>query len=284
MTVTLRNMQLPRIPDGPVTGEIMREYFDQYQKYILAKIDIRSSKTDFANGIVATQAIPTGRTVGLPTLVAKIGNTGSMADQRFLSPIVVANRNSVQSSSTILSSSAVGTVASIAVAAHTVKYDFGTVSYNSGTISSLTTSTTYYVYTDDPNFTGGSVTYLASTDPTVMIAAGRYYVGSITTAVSTTAGNVSGATSANPIEITMTAAHGWSSGNTVTFASLPGTFGTNLNGNNYVITVTTTTKFTIAVDGTAYAAYTSGGTATRVSSGTTGGGGAGAGGNGSFWR
>jgi hypothetical protein len=58
---------------------------------------------------------------------------------------------------------------------------------------------------------------------------------------------------------------------------MPGDFGTNLNGNSYVITYVNTTQFTIAVNGVGYVAYTSGGTATRVTSATVTGGGAGAG-------
>ena len=72
--------------------------------------------------------------------------------------------------------------------------------------------------------------------------------------------NVSDATEANPIEVTTSANHGLVTGQTVTFLALPGDFGTNLNGNNYVITKTADNKFTIPVDGSLYTAYTSGGT------------------------
>lgn len=74
--------------------------------------------------------------------------------------------------------------------------------------------------------------------------------------------SVSAATSANPIQITTSAAHGLTTGMTASFASMPGDFGTNLNGNSYVITFVSTTAFTIAVNGVGYAAYTTGGTVT----------------------
>lgn len=78
-----------------------------------------------------------------------------------------------------------------------------------------------------------------------------------------TALSITGATSANPISITSTA-HGLSTGHLVQFASLPGDFGTNLNGLPFSITGTGSNTFTVAVNGTGFASYTSGGTATRV--------------------
>lgn len=80
--------------------------------------------------------------------------------------------------------------------------------------------------------------------------------------ITSTTTNISAATSANPIAFTTSTAHGASTGNSITFAGLPGDFGTNLNGNTYTVTKVSDTQFTIAVDGSAYAAYTSGGTAT----------------------
>ena len=71
---------------------------------------------------------------------------------------------------------------------------------------------------------------------------------------------VADATEANPIQVTTSVPHGLVSGNTVDFAAMPGDFGTNLNGNNYVITYVSTTEFTVPVDGSLYGAYTSGGT------------------------
>jgi hypothetical protein len=79
------------------------------------------------------------------------------------------------------------------------------------------------------------------------------------------------------VQFTTSAAHGWNTGNTVDFASLPGNFGTAFNNGVFTITVNGATTFTVAIDGSGFAAYTSGGTVTRSSvtsiSGQGGGGG-----------
>jgi hypothetical protein len=72
---------------------------------------------------------------------------------------------------------------------------------------------------------------------------------------------ITGATSANPIQFT-SASHGLTTGNFVTFTELPGAFSV-LNGSQYSVTVTGLNTFTVAVNGAAFAAYTSGGKALR---------------------
>lgn len=93
----------------------------------------------------------------------------------------IRNTNSVS-----LTASDAGASATISVSAHSRKYGDTssqiTVSYNSGSITGLSFSTTYFVYTDDINLAGGAVTYVASTnsdDPAAR--AGRVYVGKVTT-------------------------------------------------------------------------------------------------------
>ena len=211
-------------------------------------------------------------------MLSRITDAGKAEDQRFMPQVSSGNVQSIQSA-VPLSSTAGASTADITVASHTLQYGFGAIGYNSGSIIGLTPNTLYHIYADDPDYAGGAVSYLATTNPqTISAANGRYRVGSITTDFSTTAGNIIAATSANPIAFQTSAPHGWSTSNTVQFAGLPDDFGTNLNGLQKVITVTGLDTFTVAVDGAAYIAYTSGGTATRVSSGTTGGGGGGGGG------
>ena len=258
---------------------------------VFSRMDVRYPQNDFSSGLVAngtggvtlgTAAIPAGRTVGVPALVNKITNAGNAQDQTFLPQVSAGNKLSVQNI-VPLSSTVSGTVATITIAAHTLQYGFGQTSYGSGSITGLVANTLYYVYANDPTYAGGAVTYVATTNPqTVTSANGYYFVGSIITPLSATTANISGATSANPIVFQTSASHGWNTGDSVTFASLPGNFGAALNGQTKAITVTDGTHFSIAVDGTAFAAYTSGGTATRVSTPTTGGGGGGGGGGSGF--
>lgn len=273
----VRRVPLPRTPAGPVNWQDLAPYLELTFREILARFDARNPQSDFASGVLAnadgtvtlgTGAKPSGRTVAVPTLFSRIGDTGRAADQRFLPIVSAGNRLSAQSVNP-LSSTGSASTASISVAAHNVRYGFGSVSYNSGTISGLTPATVYYVYADDPNYAGGAVTYSATTNQQTVVASdGRYYVGTITTAISSTTGNVTAATSASPIAIT-SAGHGLSSTQEVTFSGMPGAFAA-LNGNTYAVTVTGPDTFTVAVDGSLFAAYTTGGSWTRVSTPTDG--------------
>lgn len=206
----------------------------------------------------------------ISSILAMLTDDGRAVDQRFLPQVSAGNVLSLQNVNPLVASSD-ATNATISIAAHTLQYGFGTVAYSSGTILGLLPSTDYYVYADDPNYAGGAVTYLATTvRPTLTANNGRYFVGTILTAISANTAAIIGATSANPIVFQTGTSHGWTTSDSVTMSALPGDFGTNLNGNSYPITVTDATHFSIAVNGTAYAAYTTGGLATRVSTATAG--------------
>lgn len=223
----------------------------------------------------ATIAEREGTDIG--TVLSRIADNGRAEDQRFLPQVSAGNVLSLQDVNPLVAS-ADATTATISVSAHTVQYGFGTVSLNSGTIVGLTPSTVYYVYAQDPDYEGGALTYLATTNRQNVTADNdRYFLGAIETAISANTAAITAATSASPIEFTTGTNHGWFTGNDVTLTGLPGDFGTNLNGNDYTITVTAVNKFTIAVDGSAYTPYTTGGLASRVSSDTAGGAGGGGG-------
>lgn len=76
-----------------------------------------------------------------------------------------------------------GSDATISIASHTRAYSDGTsVSVNSGSVTGLAYSTTYYIYYDDSSFAGGAVTYLSTTDQATATQTGaRHLVGGITT-------------------------------------------------------------------------------------------------------
>ena len=173
-----------RTPRGQMTWEAFVPWFRDFIKDQLRFSDIQDDN----------QKPLAGRTVALTTLTTNISNAGRAASQRFLHPVNASNINSIQSTTTPISSTSDAGAATITVAAHSIKMDFGTVSYNAGTITGLALSTLYYVYADDANFAGGAVTYLATTNSDDLISQGRYYVGKITTpAASSTSDGTAGA-------------------------------------------------------------------------------------------
>lgn len=93
--------------------------------------------------------------------------------------------NPVNSQSTFTGSNPLsqsGTTTTINVAANTQQFGDGQVSYNSGSVNPGSYGT-WYVYADDPSFSGGTVTYQATSSASVLVASnGRVYFGKITTA------------------------------------------------------------------------------------------------------
>ncbi|WP_444893638.1 hypothetical protein ACJJIE_03920 [Microbulbifer sp. TRSA001] len=107
--------------------------------------------------------------------------TGMVFDQRGL-PQTVGSIPALPTSSDVLSSSDNGSSAKISIAAHSVQYAGFSISYNSGSITGLAFSTTYYVYVDDADYSGGGVTYYVTTQIWQLSAGiGRRTVGTITT-------------------------------------------------------------------------------------------------------
>lgn len=257
----MRDIRLTKLPrhEGPVTVE----YLELVLRDLIGKFDPRNPQNDFADAFVYANGVGT------------IGDSAKLASQRPIPTVNAGNRLSAQTTNPLTSTGTAST-ASITIASHVVQYGGFTVSYNGGTISGLTPLTLYYVYADDPDLDGGAVTYSATTTPATVVASkDRYYVGQITTANTTPSGNITGVTNANPCVVTVTA-HGFSSGNTIAFSGVGGT--TQLNGNSYVITRIDANTFSLnGIDSTAFGVYTSGGTATRVSSPSSGGGGGGSG-------
>jgi hypothetical protein len=257
-----------RYPKGQMDWASFGAWFDVMRDQLFASMDVRDHR----------QGKLHGRAVTLPTLEGLIDDDGRALSQRFLHQVSTANRHSVQSADVVMTgnSGAGAGTASITIDGHSVKFDFGSVAYNGGSVSGLDPETDYYVFADDVDRLGGAVVYEATEDPDDMIAKGRYYVGIITTPLAGNSSNVTDATSANPIVIEIVG-HGWSSAQEVSFAAMPDDFGTALNGNDYAITVIDPDHFSIPVDGSLFLAYTSGGTATRLTSSVQSGGGAGAG-------
>jgi hypothetical protein len=75
-----------------------------------------------------------------------------------------------------------GSSATVDIESFTMRVPGREIEVNSGAISGVDYDTLYYVYFDDPNLFGGTVTYEATTTKrTVILVAGRFFVGSIRT-------------------------------------------------------------------------------------------------------
>lgn len=273
MAINSRLRENPALQRMPTSQREWSTWVNEMAKWVL-------KEAKFGDGSIQTSA---GATVsGLDQI------SGRVPSERSLPMSMVGNYGSAQNTSTLTASDG-GSTATITVASHTLTTPSGVVTYNAGSVTGLSYSTAYYVYADDAEFAGGAVTYAATATPTDIVAStARYYVGSITTGVQGTSGNLAGITKASPTTFTMGAVHGWTTGDTVSIASIVdsgpgGDIESTFNGNSYVITVTSTTAFTVAVDSSSLTAtWASGGTITRTNTTSSGGGGGGGGGGGTI--
>lgn len=85
-----------------------------------------------------------------------------------------------------------GGAGTINIATHTVQFGFGQVTYQGGSITGLAPGT-YYVYCDDPNLSGGTVVWKASTQASDTVSGDyRWVPGFITVVATSGAGGTSG--------------------------------------------------------------------------------------------
>ena len=86
-----------------------------------------------------------------------------------------------------------------------------------------------------------------------------YHAGYYLPGFANLTGSISGATSANPVVITTSAAHGLATGDRVRITAVGGMV--ELNGRDFAITVPSTTTYSLnSEDGTSHTTYTTGGT------------------------
>lgn len=125
-----------------------------------------------------------------------------------------------------------------------------------------TTERTYFTGDGVPRMTDSSLatTGGGSDYPTNSLNLGiPVPAAALTAALVVNSGNITGATQANPVQITTSAAHNLKTGDLVYIAGIAGM--TQLNGRQFTITVVDSTNCTLnGENGTAYTAYTSGGT------------------------
>lgn len=250
---------------------------DRTWRQFLAQLN---SSIKYQNGILISALRLVERDgITIDEALELIGDDGRATDQRFLRMLTFGGVGSVQAASP-LTATADSLTAVVQVAGHSLYIGAETLVYSGGSISGLVTETDYFIVGDDPDLTGGTITYTAVLAANVQQLAGtvnRYLVGAIRTPLSTISAAMTAATNANPCAVTTGAAHGMSTADLVTFSGVGGMTQLNTLPAN-AITVTSPTSFTLdGVNATAFGVYTSGGTVTRVATGSqvAGGGGSG---------
>lgn len=252
-TINSRLRENPQLQRMPKTDRDWVQYQNELAKWVIkvAKLGDGSMVTSGDTTIDGLGEMP-----------------GIVPSEQSLQMVSTGNLGSIQDDATILGASDGGASATVSIDAHGLDMSIGTISYNSGTITGLAYSTVYYIYTLDPTYAGGAVTYLAATTTTPMVSdAGTYFVGKITTGAQAASGNISAITKASPTIFTTSSAHGFSTGYEIDIADIVddgpgGDIESTFNGNSYTVTVTDTTNFTVAVDSSSLVnVWASGGTA-----------------------
>ncbi len=166
MTVNTRLQENPVLQRRPKTDRDWVQYQNELAKWVRYIVKLGDGSLTDSSGTTIS---------GLDEM------PGTVAGQDSINTITAFNRGSSQNTLP-LTSADVGSDVTVTIAAHNVIYDGGTVAYNSGTVTGLSFSTLYYIYTDDPTKAGGAVTYAATATATdITTNSGRYYIGQITT-------------------------------------------------------------------------------------------------------
>jgi hypothetical protein len=270
MVVNPRLRENPGLQRMPTSQREWADYQNEMAKWVLDQVKLGDGSITTAGG----------------TTIDGLGEMpGIVPSEQSLPMVNTGNLRSIQDTASPLTASDGGGTATITIAAHGLDMSAGLVSYNSGALTGLAFSTKYYIYAVDAAYAGGAVTYLSTTDSTDLVTdVGTYYVGQVTTGIAELQEGITAITKASPTEFTTATTHGFSTGYDIDIADIVddgpgGDIESTFNGNTYGITVTSTTKFTVAVDSSSLVnAWASGGTATRAATeppGLPGGGGGG---------
>lgn len=118
---------------------------------------------------------------GVRRTYAALDGNARLTDQRRINTVMAANLSSRQSGLTISAVWDSGANAhKITASAHSVKYGGFTVSYHEAYAYGAS-NTTYYLYYDDPDYTGGTQSLLRTDNIVDIVRDGRYAVGKVTT-------------------------------------------------------------------------------------------------------
>lgn len=180
-------LKLPRLqPTQPDWGS-----FQIWWQQVVIAIEAQETAQDSAIAAIAAAQAAATAAAAAAAVAQTAANTAQTAATSAQSSATTANNavavtNAYPTGLTISATDA-GASASISISAHTEVYpqSNGTnvnVSVNSGNVTSLAYSTSYWIYYDDPTQAGGAVTYHATTtQATAAQTGGRIAVGAVTT-------------------------------------------------------------------------------------------------------
>lgn len=181
----------PLPPIQPPWGQL-QVWWQQVLGSLKATLDAQQTAIDALAAAAAAQATANTAVTNAATAqtTANTANTNATTAQSTANTVKRddAITASYPAPGTVLTASDAGSSATISVASHTRVYgDISNKTVNSGSVTGLAYSTLYYVYYDDVSRAGGAVTYHADTNPNHALpnkAAGRHFVGSVTTPAS----------------------------------------------------------------------------------------------------
>lgn len=173
-------LKLPRLPHGwQEQPQLFERYWDEAMRNIEASI----------NGILAIPAIAaalatvTAAAAAANTAAAAANTSATTANNAANSSIATTALQSSYPTGLTITATDAGANVTVTISAHNRTYPPSTtVAVNSGSLTGLAYSTTYYIYYDDATRAGGAVTYAYTTTAATAAQTGnRHLVGSVLT-------------------------------------------------------------------------------------------------------
>lgn len=186
--------KLPRIPGtialvDPSTGRVTTEFQRWWQTTMEAIEGQESNQQALLDALITAQASADAAAAAAAAADAAAATAATAAAAAQTSADSVTSDTNISNSYVIgvaIAGHDAGASATVNISAHSRLYGDGTtVAVNSGSVTTLAYSTSYYIYYDDPSRAGGAVTYHVTTSIGSAAQSGvnpnRHYVGAVVT-------------------------------------------------------------------------------------------------------
>lgn len=187
-------LKLPRLPGNialvdPATGRVTPEFQRWWQTTMEAIEGQANNQQALLDALITAQASADAAAAAAAAADAAAATAATAAAAAQTSADSVTSDTSLSNSyvfGVAIVGHDAGASATVSISAHTRLYGNGVqVSVNSGSVTSLAYSTSYYIYYDDPSRAGGAVTYHVTTSISSAAQSAtnpnRHFVGTIIT-------------------------------------------------------------------------------------------------------